>query len=200
MIIKVCGMRESENVKELANLPIDLMGMIYYKKSARFIGTETLDFASGKKRVGVFVNEELEAIRTVVAKDNLEYVQLHGDEAPEFCKSVQQFSKVIKVFRVSENFDFHQTLQFDFCDLFLFDTSTKSYGGSGRKFDWEQLQAYKGVTAFLLSGGIGPDDVSSIKAVEHSQFAGVDLNSQFEIEPGLKNIQALKTFIHELSS
>jgi len=202
MIVKVCGIRDPGNANRLAELQIDMMGMIYYSKSPRYVGGVARELFSepSVSRVGVFVNADFKEIANAVERDNLDYVQLHGNESADLCNDLQKITKVIKVFRVGADFDFSATREFEFCELFLFETFTQDYGGSGKKFDWAQLDLYKGTTQFLLSGGIGPQDAVLIKRINHPWFYGIDLNSRFETEPGLKNIQALKTFIDELSS
>lgn len=204
MKIKVCGMRDPQNIEELAKLHIDFMGMIFFERSARHVEQLTLydldnSLPETTKRVGVFVNAELEAIMHKVNKYRLDYIQLHGKELPELCIEVSKTIPVIKAFSISSAEDFKITAEYEgLCEYFLFDTKTPQHGGSGQKFDWELLKQYKGDTPFLLSGGISDNDVESIKKIEHPQFAGVDLNSRFETSPGLKNIELLKQFIKEL--
>lgn len=214
MQIKVCGMREPENIKALAELPVDMVGFIFYPKSPRFIGEKTRQWLErngsvleSKKRVGVFVNAEVEEILNAVHDFGLDFVQLHGDESPEYCLLLRTISeatsmrkfRLIKAFRVDEGFDFSGPNAFGpHCALFLFDTKTEAFGGSGRQFDWGLLQAYHGLTPFLLSGGIGPDSVEALRAFRHPQFYGLDINSRFETAPGLKDIEKIRVFIHEL--
>lgn len=203
-MIKVCGMREPENIRETAQLPIDLMGGIFFHKSPRFIGDrdDTAEaFAAlpeTVKAVGVFVNAELSYLREMKEKFSLSYLQLHGSESPEFCEEAQKIAPVIKAFGLNDEFDFSKLREYEKgVDLFVFDTSCKEHGGSGKKFNWDILTKYHGETPFLLSGGIGPDDVTSIRSINHPSLAGVDLNSGFESKPALKEINLLQPFVSE---
>lgn len=193
-------MKHPDNIAELNQLPIDWMGMIFYEKSPRFVGQEEIELATTNlKRVGVFVNADLDYIVNKIKTYNLDYIQLHGNESPDFCKEIRKIKPVIKAFSIAQAEDFANVENYkDACDYFLFDTKTPQYGGSGVKFDWAILKQYKGDTPFLLSGGISADDVEAIKAINHPQMAGIDLNSRFEIEAGLKNINLLANFIKEI--
>lgn len=201
-IIKVCGMREAENINALQSLDVDWMGMIFFKKSARNV-EENVRTDILKPRVGVFVNESITVILEKVKRFGLSKLQLHGDESPAFCKKLkEQFSgEIIKVFSVGESFDFKQVIPYEnLVDYFLFDTKGKQRGGNGIAFDWQILQEYKGKTSFLLSGGIGEEHIEAIKNFNHSKMIGIDLNSKFEICPALKDIKKLKRFINEIRS
>jgi phosphoribosylanthranilate isomerase len=200
--IKVCGMKFTENREQVEKLGVDFLGYIFYDPSKRFVGDspETGLFNSEKPKVGVFVNENAFEIMGIAKNFDFKYVQLHGKENPKTCNMLKnQGLKIIKAFSVDENFKFFTTKAFEgVADYFLFDTKTKLHGGSGEKFDWQILNDYKGATPFFLSGGIGPDDAKSIKEIEHPRLVGVDLNSGFEDEPGLKNIDKLEQFIKEI--
>lgn len=203
-MIKVCGMREPENIREVAQLPIDLMGGIFYHKSPRFIGdrTDTAEAFStlpeSVKPVGVFVNAELSYLAEMKEKFSLKYLQLHGNESPEFCCEAGKTAPVIKAFGLNDEFDFSKLRDYESAvELFIFDTSCKEHGGSGKKFDWEILSKYRGTTPFLLSGGIGPDDVDAIRSISHPSLRGVDLNSGFESRPAYKELALLSPFVKE---
>lgn len=204
MKIKVCGMKYPENIQKLNKLPIDYMGMIFYEKSPRYIDYQlwqnVVDIHSSNiKRVGVFVNSTIDYIVEMIDKYKLDLIQLHGNESPKFCSELNKFIPIIKAFSISEASDFEQTKAYEgLRGYFLFDTKTPKYGGSGKKFDWAILDAYDGDTPFFLSGGISAEDVQQIKATKHPRLYGVDLNSKFEIEPGLKDIQLLDQFIKQL--
>ena len=205
MRIKVCGMKDSENIKQLARLPIDYMGLIFYQKSQRFVGNLDAGLINALprsiKKTGVFVNAEEEYIIQKVIMYNLDFVQLHGVEAPEFCRKINEQIPVVKAFSVSDAADLEKLQAYDGgCRYFLFDTKTPQYGGSGQKFDWGILHYYNGNTPFFLSGGISPDDSDTIKRIKHPAFYGIDMNSKFEIEPGFKNIQLLEKFIKDIRS
>ena len=198
--IKICGMKFLGNIQAVAALHPDFMGFIFYPRSPRY--AEPLDISalnalpSSIKKIGVFVNENLENILTIVYKYKLDGVQLHGTELVGMCKELREAGLiVIKAFPIAEAYNFKVTKAYEgTCDYFLFDTRTDTYGGSGVKFNWKMLDEYKGETPFLLSGGIAPDDAEAILKIKHPKFAGVDLNSKFEISPGLKDVELLKQF------
>lgn len=201
--IKVCGMKFSQNREQIEALDIDLLGYIFYAPSKRFVG-ETPDsglFQSAKPKVGVFVDENAFEILGLAKNMEFEYIQLHGKENPKTCALLKkQGLKLIKAFAIDDKFKFSTTKAYEeVVDYFLFDTKTKNHGGSGEKFNWGVLANYQGNTPFFLSGGINPDDAKEIKELTHSKLTGVDLNSGFEDEPGLKNIEKLKQFISELN-
>jgi len=201
-------MKNPYNIRELAQLPIDFMGLIFYTKSPRYIGDltpEVLDvLPENIGRVGVFVNEDLQVVVDSINKYRLNYVQLHGNESPEYYLNLKEFSpeiKIIKAFSIAEASDLEKTDNYENkVDYFLFDTKTPQYGGSGQKFDWSILNDYKGNTPFFLSGGISAEDALLIRKLENNRIVGLDLNSKFEIEPGLKNIELLHRFINEIKS
>lgn len=202
MKIKVCGMRDAENIAALGKLPIDYMGLIFYEKSPRFV-IDHFDVNIPKeiKKVGVFVNAEMSYILDKVREYNLSGIQLHGNETPEFCDELKKYIPIIKAFSIENISDLKQTMLYqDVCDHFLFDTKTPQHGGSGQKFDWSILEHYKGTKPFFLSGGISEDDVKIIKKINHPAFEGIDLNSKFEIEPALKDITKLEKFINDIQS
>ncbi|MDF1516662.1 MAG: phosphoribosylanthranilate isomerase [Lutibacter sp.] len=197
MKIKVCGMRDKENISELIALKPDYIGFIFYDKSKRFVvDFPKIDIPSSTKKVGVFVNGSIDEIIEKANKHNLDFVQLHGNETPEFCSALSANNiKIIKAFSVDENFDFSAIKLFErHVSLFLFDTKGNNYGGNGIKFNWELLQNYTGKTPFLLSGGISKNDSAEIMKFKHPAFLGIDINSGFELEPGLKNIKEIKEF------
>lgn len=203
MVIKVCGIKSKENVEFVSALDIDMVGLNFYPPSVRYISPDISPnhFAllpKKIKKVGVFVNESQEKIDAIASKFDLDYIQLHGDESVEFCKSISQKYKTIKVFRVTKETDISVTYDFSFVDYFLFDTATKHFGGSGKKFDWSQLEKYNGDTPFLLSGGIGPTDAMAILEYDHPQFFGIDINSKFESAPGIKHAQLVIPFVQKI--
>lgn len=204
MKIKVCGMKYPENIKELSLLPIDYMGMIFYDKSPRYVddnlnGSDVDTVPQKIKLTGVFVNADLEYIAEKIVRYGLDIIQLHGNETPDFCKDLNKTMPVIKAISVADVSDLENTKQYEgTIDYLLFDTKTPQHGGSGQKFDWNILNEYKSETPFLLSGGISLDDVEAIKKIKHPKFAGIDLNSKFETEPGLKDIELLNRFIKQL--
>lgn len=197
MKIKVCGLNERENIQAVAGLQPHYIGLICYDKSPRFINNlQTEAVANLPKNIiktGVFVNESAETIQQLIDKYQLGAIQLHGSETPEFCTQFKDKVEVIKAFGVDENFDFNQLDAYaNVVDLFLFDTKTAAHGGSGKAFNWDILKNYTGNVPFMLSGGISPENIAEAAAVSHPQFYGLDLNSRFEIQPGIKNIEALQ--------
>lgn len=203
-------MRDIENINALQQLDIDFMGVIRYPKSKRYVDDIQKDTVSqctmNKGTVGVYVNESIEEILKDIIPLQLDVVQLHGDENIAFAEALLALDlKIFKAFQLSKDFNFNtltdwETLAATYPGklFFLFDTATPDYGGSGEKFNWQILDNYKGSVPFLLSGGITKDDAQAIKNVKHNAFMGVDLNSRFELEPGLKDINTLKTFIEKL--
>ena len=286
-LIKVCGMRDAQNIREVAALGVNLIGLIFYPKSPRYVesissdagiipdyssltpdplpegegrnmldkqlkeeetkgetrnkqpvsaqlkstqskapfnkvttplslgegqGDEAVEGHGGEaaipKFVGVFVNDMPQNIVTAVYNYHLSYVQLHGDESPVMIDNLRRTLvpdivpqiKIIKAISVSSAEDLKRYEQYEgHVDLFLFDTKCKGYGGSGQKYDWSVLEAYTGQTPFLLSGGIGPDDADRLRDFHHPQCVGIDLNSKFETAPGMKDINLLQNFLHQLN-
>ena len=215
MKIKVCGLRDPDNIAAVAKLPVDYLGFLFYPKSPRFVEGETLlnwlernkKLIAGIPRVGVFVNAEIDYILNVVHDYELNYVQLHGNESPTYCQELNLLwtvssmhkARLIKAFSVDEDFRFSSTDAYaPHCPLFLFDTRSAKPGGSGRQWDWSLLDRYHGVTPFLLSGGIGPEDAERVRAVRRPQFHGIDLNSRFEMAPGVKDVAVLEVFLREI--
>ena len=199
MIIKVCGMREPDNIRAVETLGIDLMGFIFWPKSSRYVSERPAYLPTHCKRVGVFVDEDLETVRRIADEYALDYIQLHGHESREYCAQLNGL-KLIKAISVSGHDDIATYKTYEgLVDYFLFDTKCPSVGGSGQQFDWSVLSAYDGSTPFLLSGGIGPDDAERVKAFHHSKCIGIDLNSRFELSPGLKDVAALRKFLNEIN-
>ncbi len=203
-LIKICGMKIPDNIRAVAALQPNFMGFIFYPKSPRYaepLNITTLnELPASIKKIGVFVNEDLENILTIATKYNLDGVQLHGNELESMCKELHKSGFiVIKAFPIAEAYNFKVTKKYEgTCDYFLFDTKTDAYGGSGVKFNWGMLNEYVGETPFLLSGGIAADDSEGILKIEHPKFAGIDLNSKFELKPGEKNVELLRGFLKEI--
>lgn len=195
-------MKFTQNREEIEILPVDFLGFIFYPKSKRFVGENTDPglFTSAKTKVAVFVNENAFEILGLAKNLGFDYVQLHGKENPKTCQLLKnQELKVIKAINLNEDFDFSSLKNYEnSVDYFLFDTKTDLPGGSGKKFNWEILEKYQGNVPFFLSGGIEPEDAESIRKLEYQQLFGIDLNSGFEDEPGLKNVEKLKTFITKI--
>lgn len=202
--VKVCGMRDPKNILDVAATQPDFMGFIFYRHSKRFVGDDfeiPNDFPKNIQRVGVFVNEDADHMLELVRKHQLNFVQLHGDESAQVCMALKTKTKVIKVFRVDDHFDFNQTKEFDgSADFFMFDTKTSDYGGSGKSFDWSALKKYNQSTPFFLSGGLSPDNVRQVLDLKVPRLFAIDINSGVERAPGLKNVHLINSIIDILNS
>ena len=197
MRIKVCGLKHAENIEVVAALGPDYLGFICYAPSPRYasgLQYEILDaLPENIYTTAVFVNEDEEIITKLIDNYNFDAIQLHGNESPAFCELFRDKAMVIKAFGIDEDFDFDRLAGYaGKVDYFLFDTKTPKYGGSGQSFDWRLLGSYKLDVPFFLSGGLSLDNLAEVKAIDHPQFFGVDLNSKFELEPGLKDINKLE--------
>ena len=202
MIIKVCGMREPENIRAVEALGIDLMGFIFWKPSSRYVGAVPSYLPRNCRRVGVFVDAALQDILTAVGDFHLDVLQLHGHESPEAITALKErlpAIRIVKSLAVMGPDDLKQTTAYEeVCDAFLFDTKGKLPGGNGLQFDWSVLRHYKGRLPFLLSGGIGPGDERRIREFDVPGCLGIDLNSRFETAPGLKDAETLRSFIETI--
>ncbi len=193
MNIKICGLRESKNIKQIAALKPDFLGFIFYEKSKRVV--KKLDKSILKylpdsiKTVAVFVNQDLEEVTEIMNYYGFDYAQIHGNESPEYCKSLfLENIKIIKAFGIDESFDFYKLNEYkDFCEFFLFDTKDINYGGSGKTFNWEILNKYNIQKPFFLSGGIGLDNIDKVLKFKHPMLSGIDLNSKLETSYGYKS-------------
>jgi len=204
MKLKVCGMREPANIYDVADSKPDYMGFIFYSKSPRFVKDLPHDLTSRLRKndvepVAVFVDETAESILEHVKLFGFSHVQLHGSETPETCSFLMSKGlTIIKSILIAEPADLQICAMYEkCCDFFLFDTKTNFHGGSGKAFDWNMLNGYKGETPFFLSGGIGPEDVASILAFSHSRLIGIDINSRFETSPAIKDVKLVNLFKSE---
>ena len=247
MIVKVCGMREPENIRDVAALGVDWIGFIFYPKSPRYVSQirsragiipdysvfmkheelsskelSSEELSSKKlsseelssketmrqvKRVGVFVDDMPQNIITRAVNYELDIIQLHGSESvimidnlrSTLTPSIRKGIKFMKALSISTAEDILRYKEYEgHVDYFIFDTQTPLVGGSGNHFDWNMLDAYDGNTPFILSGGVGPDDAERVLSIRHPMFAGIDLNSQFETAPAVKNVDALKAFLAKI--
>jgi phosphoribosylanthranilate isomerase (EC 5.3.1.24) len=185
-IIKVCGMTDAENIRAVEELGVDMIGFIFYPKSPRCICQMPEYLPVKAKRVGVFVNETKENIHMYVDRFGLDYVQLHGNESPEYCRTLKNSGlRIIKAFSILYPKDLLVVSDYQgICDYYLFDTRSTNYGGSGKQFDWNILYRYNGNTPFLLSGGINSYSARALHDYHHSRMIGTDINSRFESSPG----------------
>ncbi len=202
MILKVCGMRNPENIRGLLTIKPDFIGFIFHKASKRNVVEKlTVSIPSNIKKVGVFVDESFEFIKDKIDSYKLDYIQLHGNETPDFCCKLKESNcKIIKAFNISNSFDFNSIKNYEsYCDLLLFDAFGKKAGGNGIVFNWNLIQKYKGNTPFLLSGGINSTMLEAIRNFKHDQFKGIDINSGFETSPALKDIALIQRFKETLN-
>lgn len=200
-------MRSQENLKAISALGPDLVGFIFHPNSPRFVGQ---DFSPDTLRklpsdvgtVGVFVNEPLNRLLDKQSRFQFQYLQLHGDESAQYCKTVYlEGWNIIKAFSLDSDFDFNALNAYEpYCDYFLFDSPASLRGGSGRSFPWELLARYQQETPFFLAGGLGLSNLAEALAVGHKRLAGFDFNSRVEDEPGLKNILKAGTIIQTIRS
>lgn len=204
MQIKVCGLRMNEDIASVANSGAEYVGLIFYPASSRYAAgitdpnlMELLARTYPKvKRVGVFVDADSDEVRITAEKFHLNVLQFHGEESPEYCAEFANDYTVIKAFPIAESSDFEKTAAYEgMCQMFLFDTAGPLPGGNGFSWDWSLLAGYSGNTPFLVSGGIRQGDVLKVAQIRHPQFVGIDINSGFEVYPGVKNTEAIKLFV-----
>lgn len=209
MRVKVCGMTLPEQLEQLGGLGVTFAGFIFYPKSPRYVfkhmTTTQIRKENNVNKVGVFVNASIEEVLHMVDECRLHMVQLHGDETPKYCEKIADYVSVVKAFRVSENDNIEWMIKhyMDVCDMFMFDTMGAGYGGTGKKFNWNMLKDASIGKPFFLSGGIEPGDEEQLKAftelpVGKALFA-VDINSKFEVSPGIKDMDKVKAFVANLN-
>lgn len=204
MKLKVCGMRDAENIKALIEQKPDFIGFIFYDKSPRFVGNQ-LDLELIQsipreiRKVGVFVNATVDYILQNAKKYNLQYVQLHGNETPDFCKSLRlKGVNIIKAFRLDESFVFSQLNNYlPHVDFFLFDAKGEGYGGNGITFDWSILKKYDNQKPYFLAGGISLDNLDELAGITPKPYA-FDVNSKFEVSPGIKDVEKIEGLIKKM--
>lgn len=201
--LKVCGMKLPANILELAELRPDYIGFIFYRKSKRYIADLSAELVSSLplniKRTGVFVDSDLEEVVLSVSAYGLKAVQLHGSESVDYCRELRSLlpagTELIKAFGIDEHFDFQQLEAYpDVTDYFLFDTQTPDHGGSGKVFNWTLLDRYVLDKPYFLSGGIGPESLGELRKIQDPRLYAIDVNSRFELEPGIKDIDKLNDF------
>lgn len=204
-LVKVCGITLYEDFEELARLGVDFAGIIFYPLSPRYavgkLDSDKVRNIKSIQKVGVFVNAPIEDVHEKIEIYGLDYVQLHGEETPEYCALVKERAKLIKAFRLESEKELEQLKAYEaVCDMFLFDTYSKVYGGSGIQFDWSILSNYDSDIPFLLSGGIGLDSIESYKNTVFKNCIGLDINSKVEIQAGIKNMNLIKELLCHLGT
>lgn len=207
MQVKVCGMRDPDNIRKIIEVSPDILGFIFYPGSKRFAGNlRNQDFhgliPNHIMKAGVFVNDKPDHIQALTEKLGFQLIQLHGDEQPADCLVIRRKGiKVIKAFRIGTEFHMDDLDKYqNVCDYFLFDTDTKGFGGSGKKFNWEILESYRYHKPFFLSGGISVEDIPNLKRISNPWFYGVDINSKFEKEVGIKDVEKVAYFIQTIKN
>ena len=199
MKFKICGLFNHENINQVAVLKPDYIGHIFWEKSLRYVNNITPNINKEIKKTGVFFNSIAEDVINKIDKHDLNCVQLHGDESPQFCNEILDTGiQVIKSFRIDDNFDFNILKNYeDYCDIFLFDSKSELPGGTGKSFNWKNLKKYNLKKGFFISGGIGLNSIESLIELFKMDLPiyGIDVNSKFEDENHLKKIDELKTFI-----
>jgi len=203
--LKVCGMRDPENILEVASLKPDYLGFIFFSKSPRYVQhnfTLPEGLSSQVKKVGVFVNESNDIMVTQMHRMKLDYLQLHGNESVKQCEELkEEGAKIIKVFSIDDDFDFALTKPYqDVADFFLFDTKGKYYGGNAKTFDWSILNRYHQQVPFFISGGINAENVKQVANFKNMNIHAIDVNSGAETAPGIKNSDELKKIIDILTT
>ncbi len=205
MQLKVCGITTSEDIMELITMNISRLGFIFYHKSKRYVYWKLIEDGLNNipahiKKTGVFVNAEIAEIEQIIEQYRLDSIQLHGDESPAFCNHFRPETEVIKTISIKDKASFETAkLYRDACDLFLFDTQSEHFGGTGKTFDWQWLDAYTLNKPFYLSGGISLENFAEINKIKNKQLIGIDINSKFETAPGIKDIEKIKQLIDLMS-
>jgi phosphoribosylanthranilate isomerase len=201
MQLKVCGIINTETIRALIPMKISRMGFIFYHRSPRYVYGKLIEQGLNEipkhiKKTGVFVNAEITEIEQIIEAFHLDSIQLHGDESPEFCDYFKNKTEVIKTISVKDESSFETAnLYKDICDLFLFDTHSDKFGGTGKVFDWQWIHAYTLNKPFYLSGGISLENFKEIKKIKHKQLTGIDINSRFETAPGIKDIEKIRQLV-----
>jgi phosphoribosylanthranilate isomerase len=205
MRVKVCGMTQLTQVDQLEKLGATFAGFIFYPRSPRYVlrymTTTQLKKENNINKVGVFVNAGADEVLQMVDECRLHMVQLHGDETPKYCEKISDYVSVVKAFRLSDNDSIEWMVKpyMDVCDMFLFDTMGVGYGGTGKKFDWTLLNNQNIGKPFFLSGGIEPNDEPALTEFAKTDAAkglfAIDINSQFESSPGVKDLNKVGKFI-----
>jgi phosphoribosylanthranilate isomerase len=200
MKLKICGMRYEDNIRSIATIEPDYLGFIFFEGSSRHVSESIPTVPASIKKVGVFVNASYDTIVEKINTYGLQAVQLHGEETPEFCQSLQALNiEIIKVFSIKNEFNFEVLAPYEtVCDFFLFDTKGPLAGGNGYCFDWSVLEKYPSSKPYFLSGGIGLENLNQLQEFKNSPAAtychAVDVNSQFEMAPAKKDKKLLEKF------
>lgn len=210
MRIKVCGLTDVNQVRQLNELGIEFAGFNFYRRSPRYVhktipSTAIKKIRSKINKVGIFVDEDIDELLQTVDDCGLYLVQLHGNESPRYCEKISNYITVVKVFRLNDDDNIEWKIKdfYDTADMFMFDTESNSFGGSGKKFNWQILKDLKINKPFFLAGGISAEDAGELKKFVQQPVAkdlfAIDINSKFEVMPGVKDVELIKTFRKRLS-
>ena len=193
-MIKICGIKGQGQLQEIDDrFNPDLVGLIFYKNSPRYVGNKPFRASIKARKVGVFVNSGMDEILRTRDKWGLDFAQLHGSESPEFANKLQSDGlKVIKAFSITDKLPLHISDYEESCDFLLMDSKSKQYGGSGKKFKWALMKEYQAKTPWFLSGGISPEDIQILNELKFPRMVGIDVNSGFETSPGIKDFSKLE--------
>ncbi|MFB2120647.1 phosphoribosylanthranilate isomerase [Parapedobacter sp. 2B3] len=202
--IKICGLKQPDNIREVIALQPDYIGLIFYPGSRRFIDQLDADWVMGlhgTKKTGIFVDAAIHEVKTAIQRYGFQAVQLHGAEAPAYCATLADCGvEIIKAFGINERFDWTIVRGYEtIVDYFLFDTQSTQHGGTGKRFDWTLLAGYTGNTPFFLSGGIGAENIADALRLDDSRLYALDLNSRFETAPGVKDIALLRNTLQTIN-
>lgn len=200
MKIKVCGIKYEQNIREIIELGVDYIGLNFYAQSPRFYSGSGFDINKKQcKLVGLFVDESIEFVTQKIELHGLDIVQLHGKENPVYCESLSSKIETWKAIPHTKIFDTNLIQSYSMCSKLLFDTAGEKFGGSGEKFDWDELNKYSNSIPYFLAGGVDTTDANEIIKFNNSDgFYGVDINSKFEISPGLKDSSKIKEFLKKI--
>ena len=199
--IKICGITNKEDALHAASLNVDMIGFVFYKRSKRYIESKTVrdivnELPPSMNKVGVFVNEERSRVLEMAEDSDIDTLQFHGDEKPDYCSSFKDSYKVIKAFRLKAKKDLKNINDYD-VDFYMLDTyGPADFGGTGKSFDWKILEDHEFLKPVILSGGLNPSNV--YKAIGEIAPYGVDVSSGVEAAPGKKDYDLMKKFVRNV--
>ncbi len=199
--IKICGITNKVDAINAANLGVDMLGFVFYRKSKRYIDPMTAEdivneLPPGILKTGVFVDEDSEKVLEIAQDASLDILQFHGDETPDYCRKFKEGFKVVKAFRLKDKNDLKIINDYD-VDFYLLDTYKRdSIGGTGETFDWKVLKDFEILKPFILSGGLTPANVA--KAIRELAPYGVDVSTGVEASPGKKDLNLMKKFVENV--
>jgi len=202
--IKICGLKHPDNIRQVMALQPDYIGFICYPGSERYIDKLNANWVSelnGVKKTGVFVNADIDRVKSAIMQYRFQAIQLHGTETPAYCAALAKLGvEIIKAFGVDEQFDWTIANKYEnVVDYYLFDTKSNRHGGTGKRFNWTLLEGYKSTKPYFLSGGISAGNMSSALQLGDDRLYALDLNSRFETAPGIKDITLLRNTLQTIN-